>query len=602
MPIRLHRTLVLTALLLILSPLHCRAIDPVPTKEPVYSLNQGLSDQELQQWYHLSAGTQLIPYDWLVALEDESLTKMFAATGLVPDPDHTDKLPVGFAKIDRPNVPVPQAGFTCSFCHTTQFRYNGQQYKIEGGPSLQYNAHFLAAFTKRLAGLIPSDLATFVKNLKESGPPEPFKTFAIRVLNRRNEAITEYTLTTLAVDVSTRTRMLIARGNSDISPEQWGPGRFDALGRGGNTVFGPLNPDNLRPANASVSIPALWGVWAYDWVQWAGSIQHPLARNIAQVIGVNANLFAWALPGAPPPVDQKDLFGSSVDVGGLKKLETLARRILPPQWPADFPSINRELAARGKDLYYGNKTKGIPNLCAHCHIATNIPATSQDDPTLRLTMVPLKEIGTDPLYLENFSKRTVDTGRLGYGRVSAKEASQRITTELMRVSDAENDSAYGHRTNVWRDEAQYVARPHVAVWATAPFLHNGSVPNLYELLSPAKDRHSCFYLSPNMEFDPVNVGYTVEECTGAPASRDLLGGFEYKTQLPGNGNGGHEFADTPNCYSTRSSGVLGCAIPPEDRKAIIEYLKTCDLDRLVIPAAVCRDFDQPWTNGTAGPP
>ena len=67
--------LALTALFLIFSPVHCRAIDPVPSQNPATPLNHGLSDLELQQWYHLSAGTQLIPYDWLVALVDDSSRK-----------------------------------------------------------------------------------------------------------------------------------------------------------------------------------------------------------------------------------------------------------------------------------------------------------------------------------------------------------------------------------------------------------------------------------------------------------------------------------------------------------------------------------------------
>ncbi|HMW88093.1 MAG TPA: hypothetical protein PKD65_18870, partial [Nitrospira sp.] len=57
---RLYRSFALTALLLTLSPLHCRAIDPSPNQISAESLNQSLSDQDLQQWYHLSAGTQLI--------------------------------------------------------------------------------------------------------------------------------------------------------------------------------------------------------------------------------------------------------------------------------------------------------------------------------------------------------------------------------------------------------------------------------------------------------------------------------------------------------------------------------------------------------------
>ena len=113
-----------------------------------------------------------------------------------------------------------------------------------------------------------------------------------------------------------------------------------------------------------VSIPPLWGVWEYDWVQWAGSIQHPLARNIAQVIGVNAALFSWARTSPQPPSEKKEIFRSSIDVASLKTLEGLAKRLHPPRWPKSFPPINRELAARGKDLYHGNKLKR-PLPCRH---------------------------------------------------------------------------------------------------------------------------------------------------------------------------------------------------------------------------------------------
>lgn len=592
MRIRLHRTLVLAAFLLVVSPLHCRAIDPVPTKAPIYSLNQGLSDQDLQQWYHLSAGTQLIPYDWFLALLDESLTKTFALTGLVEDPNHADKLPVGFAKTEGASVPVPQVGFTCSFCHTTQFRYKEHAIRIEGGPSLQNNATFVRALVQRLGILTPPDMPAFLKSLKEEAPPEPFKTFAARVLASRGEAVTAYTLTKLAQDVRLYTQALISRSGRDISPEQWGPGRFDALGRGGNMVFVPLNPDNLRPANAPVSIPPLWGVWEFDWVQWAGSIQHPLARNIGQVIGVNAGLFNWARPGVPIPADKNKLFHSSVDVTSLTTLENLARRLPPPQWPSAFPAINQELATRGKDLYHGNKAKGVPNLCAHCHVPAKISDPSRNGPSLKITMVPLQEIGTDALYLENFSQRTVDTSFLGRGRISAREASEYVTSELMAINNTGNEISYRNRPNTWRDTAQYIARPHFGIWATAPYLHNGSIPTLYELLSPARERRACFVLDPNMEFDPDKVGFVTEDCAGPGQSPTQPPRLEFRTAWPGNSNRGHEFANTPDCDSAKNNGILGCELPVDDRRAIIEYLKTCDLDRLILPnAPVCRNFD-----------
>ena len=588
-----RRVAALVVVLFALSNVHCQAMDLYPSQNNNPSDIQGWPEQVRQQWYHTSAGTQLIPYDWFVTLiEDESLLSAFGATGVLSNPVHPDKLPVGFAKLDRGTSSPAMVGFTCAFCHTSEFRYKTHTVRIEGGPSLQYNARFLHLLFKSLGELIPPDVPAFMKSLKESNPPDKFKAFATRVLARRGEAMTPYTLTTLGMDVAMRTQGLLARGGRDISPEQWGPGRFDALGRGGNTVFVPLNPDNIRPANASVSIPPLWGVWEYDWVQWSGSIQHPLARNIAQVIGVNAGLFAWTPTATSIPSEKSELFRSSVDLNSLKTLENLARSLPPPRWPNTFPPIDRTLAARGKELYYGNKVKGIKNLCAHCHVAASIKNAPRSGPSLTLTMVPLKEIGTDPLYLENFSRRTVDTGPLQRGRMSAKDASEYITNELMALNGGAEDPEYRHLTNTWRDTAQYIARPHVAVWATAPFLHNGSIPNLYELLSPARERHGCFYLNPVMQFDPEKVGVVVEECTGSPASRNPLGGFDFKTQLPGNGNGGHEFANVPGCENGNGNGVLGCELPVEDRRALIEYLKTCDLDRFVIrDAPACRDLE-----------
>ncbi|MCS6318295.1 MAG: hypothetical protein H8K05_11105 [Nitrospira sp.] len=373
MPFYPRRIAVLAWLLFALSTVHCQAIDLPPSQHVDISNVHEWPEQERQQWYHTSAGTQLIPYDWFVSLiEDESLLDTFAATGILRDPSHPDKLPVGFSKAEGGPSSPAMVGFTCAFCHTTEFRYKTKSIRIEGGPSLQYNSRFLQLLLSKLG---------------ELNSPDKFKTFAARVLARRGEAMTTYTLTTLGRELKTRTQGLITRGGKDISPEQWGPGRFDALGRGGNTVFTPLHPDNLRPSNASVSIPPLWGVWEYDWVQWSGSIQHPLARNIAQVIGVNAGLFAWTQTATSIPSEKSEFFRSSVDIHSLKTLETLARRLPPPRWPSTFPAINRELAARGKDLYHGNKAKAFK---------TSVPTAMLPHPS-RIHL-PVVQASTSPWY------------------------------------------------------------------------------------------------------------------------------------------------------------------------------------------------------------
>ena len=99
-------------------------------------------------------------------------------------------------------------------------------------------------------------------------------------------------------------------------------------------------------------------------------------------------------------------------------------------------------------------------------------------------------------------------------------------------------------------DAAYEARVLYGIWATAPYLHNGSVPNLWELLTPAKQRRASFTVGSRV-FDPKNVGY-VSEGEGRKFVTD-------PKNANGNGNGGHEY---------------GTDLSPAERWAIIEYMKT----------------------------
>ena len=109
-------------------------------------------------------------------------------------------------------------------------------------------------------------------------------------------------------------------------------------------------------------------------------------------------------------------------------------------------------------------------------------------------------------------------------------------------------------------ELAYIARPHSGVWALAPYLHNGSVPNLYQLLSPREERENVFYVG-HSEFDPKHVGFVTQKKTHTD--------FKFDTKLPGNSNAGHEFRDGP-----RQNGVIGPALSEAERWELIEYLKT----------------------------
>jgi hypothetical protein len=116
----------------------------------------------------------------------------------------------------------------------------------------------------------------------------------------------------------------------------------------------------------------------------------------------------------------------------------------------------------------------------------------------------------------------------------------------------------GFRPNGVRALLQYKPRPLNGVWATPPYLHNGSVPNLYALLSPVAERPKVFYLG-NREYDPVNVGYQSEK---------FVDGFRFDTSIRGNTNSGHEF------NNGSGQGIIGPLLKPDERLALIEYLKT----------------------------
>ncbi|HYT74144.1 MAG TPA: di-heme-cytochrome C peroxidase [Vicinamibacterales bacterium] len=111
----------------------------------------------------------------------------------------------------------------------------------------------------------------------------------------------------------------------------------------------------------------------------------------------------------------------------------------------------------------------------------------------------------------------------------------------------------------------YKPRPLAGMWATPPYLHNGSVPTIYDLLSPVAERPKTFRVG-SREFDTVKVG--LKEQTS--------GYWVFDTSKDGNHNTGHEFnagykpwaeGDPP------AHGLIGPYLPPEDRLAIIEHLK-----------------------------
>jgi hypothetical protein len=111
----------------------------------------------------------------------------------------------------------------------------------------------------------------------------------------------------------------------------------------------------------------------------------------------------------------------------------------------------------------------------------------------------------------------------------------------------------------WQVTRRYVARPLVSVWATAPYLHNASVPTIYHLLLPAKDRPKIFPVG-QREYDPDKLGYVIDATKIPPDQVPLLSTFN--ATAAGNLNTGHDGHD------------YGTDLDDAGRSDLLEYLKT----------------------------
>jgi mono/diheme cytochrome c family protein len=114
----------------------------------------------------------------------------------------------------------------------------------------------------------------------------------------------------------------------------------------------------------------------------------------------------------------------------------------------------------------------------------------------------------------------------------------------------------------------YRARPLDGVWATAPYLHNGSVPTLHDMLTPQDERPTRFCVG-GRQFDPVKVGLKAEAGDGCPS-----GLTTFDTRSLANSNRGHSFEGTERDAKKLPSGVIGPAFTEQERQDLIEYLKT----------------------------
>ncbi|MBI4327110.1 MAG: hypothetical protein HY674_17870, partial [Chloroflexi bacterium] len=289
-----------------------------------------------------------------------------------------------------------------------------------------------------------------------------------------------------------------------------GPGRGDSFGIIRDLLF-PFDPVTLE---APVSTPHLFNFRDFKFIHWDGNTTSVMDRNIAQAVALGADF-------------DKTTFKSAVLPRNLHRLETVALKIHPPKWPEEvLGNIDRAKAARGQPHYQ--------RLCHECHQSENI--------------YPVEKVGTSPLRATNMGQTVAN---LPFPQQLAAFASQAKFVCCKDHGIEGEEAKQMERTDkpVWRSTGGYIARPLAGAWATAPFLHNGSVPTLYDLLQPQARRPARFPVG-HRDYDPRKVGFTTD--IKSPV-------WTFDTQLKGNSNSGHEF---------------GAGLSEDEKWELIEYLKT----------------------------
>jgi hypothetical protein len=276
-----------------------------------------------------------------------------------------------------------------------------------------------------------------------------------------------------------------------VAPK-WGPGRVD--------TFNPYKalkfhfPMHRLPAwelIGAANLPAVWDQRDREGMHlhWDGNNTSVDERNKSAALGA----------GVTP---------TSIDLPRIQRVADWLWTLPAPKYP--FP-IDQQRAAQGQPIY--------EEKCASCHSFGQAWVGQ---------ITPIGQIGTDPARLNSYTyeflcnQNTLFTG-------------------------------YPWRFKHFRKTNGYANRPLDGIWLRSPYLHNGSIPTLRDLLEKPDQRPKTFFRGYDV-FDQQRVGFRSD----VPEEGDHHF-FPYDTAVPGNGNGGH---------------LYGTELEPAEKDALVEYMKT----------------------------
>lgn len=413
-----------------------------------------------------------------------------------PDAD----LPIGMSR--RVVSGVERVWLNCAVCHVGTYRLSAsdtRQY-IYGAPANNLRLYKLIGFFLAVGtdpGFNADRLITAIDSRQVGG----------------NLNIIEQLLYRWVIFPRVKHALLQLASQLDFIHRQhdWGPGRVDTFNPYKAIQFNfPMDAAHVADTalNGSADFPAIWRQRPREGMHlhWDGNNTSVDERNLSAALGAGVT-----------PV--------TVDRAAIARVRAWIWDLPSPPFPAQA-AIDHAKSDRGRDLF--------SEYCADCHgMRLAGHAYSYDTRRYRLLgeVEPLHHIGTDPGRWASYTDGFAGSQNLLF-------------------------AGYPWRFRHFRKTGGYASQPLDGIWARSPYLHNGSVPTLRDLLEPAAKRPTRFLRGSDI-LDTVRVGYRAD---GLGAAKDRL--FLYDTTLAGNHNTGHE------------GHAYGTDLSASDKDAIVEYMKT----------------------------
>ena len=452
-------------------------------------------------------------------LPDKKAGQGYSSFGMIYEPGNDKRyaLPLGMSRRNVSGLDVVY--LNCAVCHTGTVRDTpaSQPRWIPGMPAHQFNlgawGTFLTTIPKdqKFTPQRILDQIDAMQNDPNRLVPKP--DFIDRLIFRY-----------YAVYLMRDKLIVLGQRLSFIDNRTWGPGRVDTFNAPKALLNFPMDKADPKELMGNVDFPSVWNQGPREGMQlhWDGNNTSVNERNLSAAFGT----------GAYPPI---------LDTDRVLRMAKYLRTAKPPAYPY---AIDQPLAAKGKPVY--------EEYCLRCHGTAQPPFRNRapgngecDAPAQEAqcvgTVVPIEKIGSDRSRLDSYTWQL---------------AVNQSTLYAGYEKDWGFDPPYPQRFHSFRKTAGYANMPLDGIWLRAPYLHNGSVPNLRQLLEPHSARTPLFYRG-NDVFDQQNVGFVFNVPT-----QDGREFFSFDTTKPGSGNQGHE------------GPTYGTELPADKKLALLEYLKT----------------------------